>query len=105
MSSVVYYTSISFSYLNRARVLAQSLKKHDPGARFVVIMTDREPEGFKFDLSRELFDEVIWAHALDMPSVYSWLFKHDVVEICTAVKGPVLCSLLEQAEYVIYLDP
>jgi hypothetical protein len=38
--------------------------------------------------------------------VTSWLFKHNVVEACTAVKGPTLLSLLDdEADKVFYLDP
>ena len=33
-----------------------------------------------------------------------WIFGHDVVEACTAVKGRALQSLLERGD-VVYLDP
>ena len=56
--------------------------------------------------SEDYIDEVIWAGDLPIDPINGWLFKHDVVEACTAVKGPVLLSLLERgAEKVVYLDP
>jgi len=101
------FTSISFSYLAKARVLAWSLKRFHPDWVFTVCITDREPEGFTFKLEQEPFDRVLWAHGLPVENVMSWLFGHDVVEACTAVKGPVMRLLTEQsdAEKVFYLDP
>jgi hypothetical protein len=43
---------------------------------------------------------------LGISNLEQWVFQHDVVELCTAVKGHVLCHLLESgAERVIYIDP
>jgi hypothetical protein len=105
--SVHCYTSISFSYLAKARVLAWSLKRIHPDWVFSVCITDREPEGFTIDPEREPFDRILWAHELPIENVLSWLFGHDVVEACTAVKGPVMRLLTERsdAEKIVYLDP
>jgi hypothetical protein len=104
--SVVCFTSISFSYLGRARVLALTLKEHHPDWEFWVCIADREPPDFAFDVDDEPFDQVLWAEDLPVDSLHSWLFKHDLVEACTAVKGPAL-ELLTQtsAEKIFYLDP
>lgn len=101
------YTSISFSYLAKARVLAWSLKRFHPDWIFTVCITDREPDGFQFDLEREPFDRVVWSHKLPVDNVLGWLFGHDVVEACTAVKGPLLQQLTADpnAEKIFYLDP
>ncbi|WP_088348479.1 MULTISPECIES: hypothetical protein [Rhodomicrobium] len=101
------FTSISFSYLAKARVLASSVKRYHPDWWMVVCVTDLPPPGFNFRIEAEdFFDEVIWAHDLPIEAVQAWLFKHDVVEVCTAVKGPVLRSLLNRgAKKVFYLDP
>jgi hypothetical protein len=103
---IACFTSISFSYLAKARVLARTLKEHHPEWRFVVCITDREPDGFTFAIESEPFDEVIWTHDLPIDPVEGWLFKHDLVEVCTAVKGPVLDLLMEaQFDKIFYLDP
>ena len=101
------YTSISFSYLVKARVLGWSLKRFHPDWVITVCITDREPEGFVFDLDKEPFDRVVWAHELPVENILSWLFGHDVVEACTAVKGPVMQLLtgIPDAEKIFYLDP
>lgn len=103
---VACFTSITFSYLGRARVLAATVKRFHPDWRFVVCISDLEPTGFTFDLSVEPFDEVVWAHELPIPDISSWLFKHDIVELCTAVKGPLLEALVERGvDKIVYLDP
>lgn len=103
---VLCYSSFTFSYLNRARVLYQTLRRFHPDWELVALITDEPPEGFAFDAAAEPFDRVVWAHELGIPDFEGWLFKHDVVEVCTAVKGPFIhqaCS--SGAEAVIYLDP
>jgi hypothetical protein len=101
------YTSISFSYLCKARVLAWSLKRFHPDWVFTVVITDREPAGYIFNLDEEPFDRVLWSDELPFDNVRGWLFKHDVVEACTAVKGPVIRQLTQEAgvEKIFYLDP
>lgn len=103
---VLCFSSFSFSYINRARVLYQSLRRHHPDWHLVALMTDRVPQGFDFNVADEPFDEVVWHDELGVTCIDGWLFQHDIVEICTAVKGP----FLEQAtrrdyDAVIYLDP
>lgn len=103
---VLCYSSFSFSYLNRARVLFQSLRRHHPDWHLVALMTDRVPAGMVFDLANEPFDEVVWQDQLDIADVDGWLFQHDIVEICTAVKGPYLHKAVGLGfDAVIYLDP
>jgi hypothetical protein len=106
MSTVHCFTSFNFNYLAKARVLAETLKKHHPDWVMHACLCDREPAGFAFDLKREPFDRVTWADELDIPRLDGWLFGHDVVELCTAVKGTMMRMLLQQgADKVVYLDP
>jgi hypothetical protein len=100
------FTSASLNYLAKARVLGRSLKKFHPEWRLSICVTDREPPGFEFDLLNEPFDEVIWSHELPIEQPLSWLFQHDIVEACTAVKGVALANLFGRgASKVFYLDP
>lgn len=104
--STVCFTSITFSYLNRARVLGRSLRKFHPDWKLVLCLTDKTPPGFVFDLAQEPYDRVLYADELGIADFPSWLFKMNVVEACTAVKGPVIDKLLsEGAQRVFYLDP
>ena len=103
---ILCFTSISYSYLDRARVLANSVRENHPDWHFALGLTDKEPKGFELSLNQEPFDSVIRATDLDVESVEAWMFKHDIVELCTAVKGPLLAKFLSEGwEKVIYLDP
>jgi hypothetical protein len=103
---VLCYSSFTFSYLNRARVLYRTLRRFHPDWELVALITDRPPEGFEFDAAQEPFDRVVWAEDLGIPDFRRWLFGHDVVEVCTAVKGPFIHQACASgADAVIYLDP
>lgn len=104
---VLCFSSFTFSYLNRARVLFASLRRFHPEWELVALITDAAPPGFVLDVATEPFDRVVWASELGIPNFPSWLFKHDIVEVCTAVKGPFLRQACEAgaADAVIYLDP
>lgn len=101
------YTSFTYSYLNRARVLAETLRHHHPDWILWAVITDKEPTGFTFDQARENFDRVLKPEALFGEEVDRWLFGMDVVEACTAVKGKALQRILEEpdCEKVLYFDP
>lgn len=101
------FTSFSFSYLNRARVLSSSLRRQHPDWIIWAVLTDKEPDDFRFDLDKEDFDRVITAEELFGEETNRWLFGHDIVEACTAVKGRALQHILASpdAEKVVYFDP
>lgn len=103
---VLVYSSFTFSYLNRARVLFQTLRKFHPDWELVALMTDVPPAGFVFDPAKEPFDRLVMAEDLGIPNYRSWLFRHDVIEVCTAVKGPFMHQACGSgADVVMYLDP
>lgn len=99
------FTSCTNNYIPKARVLASTLKKFHPDWVFCLLLGENPPEGFT--LSDEPFDRVMLFTQLGIPDYSAWLFRHRVVEICTAAKGPALCYFLEveNHEKVIYLDP
>lgn len=102
---IVAYTSCALNYLPKARVLAKSLKRTLPSAKVVLCLNDDIPHWF--DLDTEPFD-ACW-HPLDygLENAYGWIFKHDVMELCTAVKGPALKRLMRdyEADLFLYFDP
>ncbi len=104
---VTAFSSFTFAYLDRARVLFRTLKTHHPDWDLVALITDHPPEGVKLDVANESFDRVVWFEDLDIPGGRSWLFGHDVIEACTAVKGPFIhqACLKGEADIVLYLDP
>jgi len=98
------FTSFTYSYLPKAMTLAKTLKDFNPGWHLTAVISDRCPEELEgFDLT-SCFDRIVHIDELDLSP--SWIFKHDVVELCTAIKGPMLHQLLaEGAKKVMYFDP
>lgn len=104
--TVQCFTSINLNYLAKARVLAWSVRRQHPDWRLSVCVVDRPPREFPSEILIDSFDDIIWVDDLDIEDLPAWLFKRDVVEACTAVKGPILHELVHSgADKVIYLDP
>jgi hypothetical protein len=99
---VICFTSFALNYLPRARVLAETLRAAHRDWTLCAVLVDEPPP----DLALPGFDRVVPARDLDIPRFRSWMFRHDIVEACTAVKATMLCRLLEAgADAVVYLDP
>ena len=96
-----FFTSIAANYLAKARVLAHSIRTVHPAATIHVVWADRVPPWL--DLSGEPFDHLIAIEEL----APSWIFRHNLVELSTAVKGYALQRILglPDCEQVVYLDP
>jgi len=102
---MLVYTSITKSYLPKARVLAKSVKHFHPNWTFVLLYSDDLPTDF--DLNQEPFDEVLMIEQLGLPNWKAWAFGHAVVELCTAVKGPAAELLAHRpgVDKIMYIDP
>ena len=101
------FTSFSYSYLNRARVLADGLRRLHPDWTLWAVVTDVTPEGMDHDWSKEGYHHVLTAEALFGEETEPWLFGHDIVEACTAVKGAAARRILQEpgCEKLLYFDP
>ncbi len=104
-TGLVVYTSAAVNYLAKARVLADTVKSTSD-VTFVLLLNDRLP--LDFNIADEPFDHV-W-HPSDLIThepIDSWLYRHNVMEQCTAVKGPALERIMDELDpaLAIYLDP
>jgi len=107
---MIVYTSITLNYLPKAKILAKTLKQFHPNWEFHLLISDKIPSDktaiYEVELNQPHFDKVIWAEELPVENIKSWIFKHTVVEICTAVKGPYLKYLADQGhQKIMYIDP
>lgn len=106
MSGVICYTSVNLDYLDRALVLERSIRMHCPDWHLVLLLVDDYPADPTIQAALGRFDEVLLAHEMHGAHFRGWVFGHDVVEACTAVKGEAMVRLLARdPEYVVYLDP
>ena len=103
---VLCFSSFSFGYLNRARILFESLRRHQPEWELVALVADKPPPSLALNVGAEPFDSVHYAEGLDIPQFRSWMFKHDLIEACTAVKGLFLQTACSSgADAVVDPDP
>jgi hypothetical protein len=99
------FTSIAINYLPKARFLAASVKRLHPRCRFHLLCVDSLQGVPKAELSD--FDDVIAPEKLSVPKWRSWAFKHDLMELCTALKGLAARYIWEHhgEDTLFYLDP
>jgi hypothetical protein len=97
------YTSCSLNYLPKARVLAETLAAAEPEASLTLCLNDILPPWL--EPGAEPFDR-IWLPE-DLGYDRGWIFRHNVMELCTAVKGRALERLIAEdaPDLVLYLDP
>jgi len=102
---IYVFTSCALNYTPKARILVESVRKHAPNVRFCLALADKA-RGHSEELL-EYFDEVISVEDIDEINTPSWIFKHAIVELATAIKPFVLRRILEKedCEAVFYFDP
>lgn len=102
---MIVCTSICANYIPKAKVLAESLKRHNPAAIMAVCLVEKTVHPAAND---PLFDHVITADSLNIKAFDSFIFRHSIVEASTAVKAHLFKELMqrfpEENEF-IYLDP
>ena len=99
------FTSITNNYLPKACILAETLKSHHPEWKFDLVLA--EPLINLTQEKLEFFDNIVTIDELNIPDFDRWVFKHSVMEICTAIKGQASHHIISNfgAEIIIYLDP
>lgn len=103
---MIYFTSICSNYLPKAMALAESLKRHNPDAIFVLCLVEREAPAAAVDFPH--FDEVVLAKDAGWDDFDRFMFRHSIVEASTAVKPRFMIHLTErypEADKFVYLDP
>ncbi|MCD4812957.1 hypothetical protein K8S19_04625 [bacterium] len=103
---MIYSTIVCANYLPRAKVLAASIKQHDPKAKFCLCIVEKEmPEGVG---NYPHFDRVVLAKDLGFGYFNRFIIKHELVEGATAVKAQwmkYLFATFKTETNSVYLDP
>ena len=76
-----------------------------PEANFHLVFSDDMPECPA--VTTAAFDSIINIRDLPIDNLRSWIFRHRLVELCTAVKGTAFQYIAETfgAERIYYFDP
>ena len=99
------FTSITANYLPKAAALAHSVKRVHPDAVFHVVLSDAMPACEPH--VTEAFDSIINIRDLPIDDLPRFIFRHRLVELCTAVKGTAFQHIADRfgAERIYYFDP
>ena len=101
---IAVYTSCAANYYAKARALLDSIRANSPNTTLTLVLCDQIP--LDVDPVGHGFDSV-WT-VEDLGYSHGWIFKHNVMELCTAVKGYALERLMKtypDADLYVYLDP
>ncbi len=103
--SIYAFSSFALNYLSKARVAARTLKLHHPEIQMHALVAEPIPESLRGEFKE--FDRVhsMFEFGGDFPE--SWIFRHTLAELCTAIKPDYQQYLmsLPDCEAVIYIDP
>lgn len=103
---MIFFTSINYNYFSKASLLAQSVKAVYPGSLFIVMLTEREIND-EIKPTKDI-DQIILTKDIGFGTYEKFIFKFNVVEACTAVKGQAfdyIFNNFEEHNKVVYLDP
>ncbi len=103
---MIVCSSFCANYIPKAAVMAESVKKHNPDITTVACMVERE---LTEEHARYLihYDHIVLASELGIDHFESFMFKYDIVEASTAVKGQLFRYLMNHFDdtQFVYLDP
>lgn len=99
------FTSVTTNYLPKAAALAHSVKRVHPEATFHVVLSD-DPPALPPRVTAA-FDTIINIRELPIDNLPRFIFRHRLVELCTAVKGTAFQYIADRfgAERIYYFDP
>lgn len=99
------FTSCALNYTPKSRALLESLRKYEPDLKVCLALGDEI--GVHQDEIEDMFDHVFALSDFPELNTPSWIFKHRIVELCTAIKPFVLRRILDlpDCEGVFYFDP
>jgi hypothetical protein len=104
VSRTCIFTSVTRQYAAKARVLGDTLRRHQPDAFRVLVCVGDIPVASGDPLP---FDAILTLADLALPNLQQLCFKYNVTELCTAVKPAAALHIMEAftADRVLYLDP
>jgi len=103
---VIFLTSIAANYLDKAQVLAETIKTHHPDSKVFATLMERKSSINDYSLG--FFDGFIFPEDIWGENFETIIFPYTVVEACTAIKPGALLSLVKNypgSGAYVFLDP
>ncbi len=102
--SAVYFTICSANYIPYARVLAESIKSHQPDVHFVCILADEVTSGID---SGALGFDIVEAKSIGCSNFFDMAARYTIMEFNTAIKPFCFEWVLKEfkSRFAVYLDP
>lgn len=99
------FTSCALNYTPKSRALLESLRQYAPDIKVCLALAD-DIGSFEDEILSQ-FDMVFPLADIPELNTPSWIFKHRIVELATAIKPYVLRKILDlpDCEGVFYFDP
>lgn len=101
---MIIATISTLSYLNRAKVMAKSVKEHHPDAIVILCLAERS---LTEDIGSHCFDQVLLPKDLAIANLEKTIFKYNHHEASIYLKGELLNYLYRtyvNEEKIIYMD-
>jgi hypothetical protein len=102
--TAIGFTSLTFTDLPSARVLAETWRAAHPDWTLWAVLVDRPPPGFADRSTFAGFDRVLTVETLGIPDLPRWLFQQERTEARAAAAAPMRLHLAALGvETVVYL--
>jgi hypothetical protein len=99
------FTSCNYGYFHKARLLLKSIRRTSD-VDFFFMISDRPHAEAEDIVAKSANSHIVYTSRLGIPGFDQWVYRHNVVELCTAVKASCAKYLMGQGyDRVIYLDP
>lgn len=101
---IVVYTSCALNYYAKARAMVDSIHRNSPNTTVTLCLSD---ELYEDCVPLDQGFDRLWLPR-DLGYDRSWIFQHNIMELCTGIKGRALQRLMEEepdADLFVYLDP
>jgi hypothetical protein len=99
------FTSAALNYLPKVQVLFESIRRTHPEWILHLLLADIDQNNITFN--HDFIDEIHFIADLEIQNSESWIFKHSIIELATAIKPFLANKLLarDDCSGVIYFDP
>lgn len=103
MNANIIFTICSNNYLAKAKVLSESVRRHEPTSLFFIFLCDEKRKEIDYS---SFADEVVQLDTIE-PAIIDLSLKYNLVELNTCLKPRVFEYLFSnrKADKVIFLDP